>query len=154
MPAAKEMPALPILLLRARLAVSARYNHALREHGLTEQQWRVLASVSREDCADIATLARRVDLLSPSVSRILRDLEMRGALLRTAGPADARRTVAVITPAGLALIEKAFVDIEPIHARIKDCVGEDEVRELQIRLSRLIDALRTEDVGDEGRGSD
>ena len=101
MPAAKEtMPALPVLLLRARLAVAMRYNQALREHGLTEQQWRVLASISREEFADIATLARRVDLLSPSVSRILRDLEMRGALLRAAGHEEAIK--GSITPGKLA----------------------------------------------------
>lgn len=137
----KALTPLPILLLRARLVVAARYNHALRRHGLTEQQWRVLASLSRQEADDVMTLAKRVDLLSPSVSRILRDLEARGFIRRTTAEADARRTVAIVTPGGRDLIAETVADLEPVHALIRDCVGEEEVKDLQIRLARLIEAL-------------
>ena len=142
-----ELPPLPVLLLRARLAVASRYSRALRRHGLTEPQWRVLASVARHRFPDVASLARRLDLLSPSVSRILRDLEARGLLRRAAGRADARRTVATITPGGADLIAEASADMEPVHEAIRAQVGEEQVRDLQVALAQLIAVLRSEDAG-------
>ena len=54
-----DLRPLPVLLLRARLAVASRYSRALRRHGLTEPQWRVLASVARDRFPDVVSLARR-----------------------------------------------------------------------------------------------
>ena len=142
-----ELPPLPVLLLRARLAVASRFNRALRRHDLTEPQWRVLASLSRERFPDVASLAGRLDLLSPSVSRILRDLEGRGLLRLAAGGADARRTVAAITPAGRDVIARTSADLEPVHDLIRARVGDEQVRALQLALSHLITALRGEDGG-------
>src|ERR1700761_1711685 len=82
---------LPVRLLRAREAVMIRIRPVLRGHGLTEQQWRGLCTVRDLEETEITVLAEQVFLLPPSLSRILRDLEGRGLILRRASVQDQRR---------------------------------------------------------------
>src|SRR5438552_16427900 len=68
---------LPMSLLRAREAVMRQFRPSLRNHGLTEQQWRILRALTAVDAIEVTELARVAFLLGPSLSRILRDLEER-----------------------------------------------------------------------------
>src|SRR6476619_8586408 len=68
---------LPMSLLRAREAVMRQFRPSLRQHGLTEQQWRILRGLTAVDAIEVTELARMAFLLGPSLSRILRDLEAR-----------------------------------------------------------------------------
>ena len=63
---------LPMSLLRAREAVMRQFRPSLREHGLTEQQWRILRALAAVDTIEVTELARTAFLLGPSLSRILR----------------------------------------------------------------------------------
>ena len=74
---------LPLMLLRAREAVMDHFRPHLHYHGVTEQQWRVLRALVEFGSLDAGTLARRVCLLMPSLSRILRDLASAGLLKRS-----------------------------------------------------------------------
>ena len=69
---------LPMQLLQAREAAMAHFRPMLREHGLTEQQWRVLRVLASEEQLDTGELASRTVLLAPSLSRILQSLESEG----------------------------------------------------------------------------
>ena len=70
---------LPMSLLRAREAVMRQFRPSLRNHGLTEQQWRILRALTAVDTIEVTELARVAFLLGPSLSRILRDLEARAS---------------------------------------------------------------------------
>src|SRR6201995_5147534 len=70
-------PSLPMALLRAREAVMRQFRPSLRQHGLTEQQWRILRALAAIDAVEVTELVRTAFLLGPSLSRILRDLEKR-----------------------------------------------------------------------------
>src|ERR671922_1371484 len=96
---------LPMSLLRAREAVMRQFRPSLREHGLTEQQWRILRALAAIDAIEVTELARTAFLLGPSLSRILRDLEARRLIERKAAKADLRRGEVSISPKGLKLIE-------------------------------------------------
>ena len=50
-------------LLRAREAVMREFRAALRRHGLTEQQWRVLRALTARDEMEILALADRILVL-------------------------------------------------------------------------------------------
>ena len=69
-------------LLRAREAVMRQFRPSLRNHGLTEQQWRILRALTAVDNIEVTELARTAFLLGPSLSRILRDLEARHLIER------------------------------------------------------------------------
>jgi homoprotocatechuate degradation regulator HpaR len=83
---------LPMSLLRAREAVMRHFRPSLRDHGLTEQQWRILRALASIDAIEVTELARVAFLLGPSLSRILRDLEARHLIERKVAKADLRRS--------------------------------------------------------------
>src|SRR5262252_9370370 len=96
---------LPMSLLRAREAVMRQFRPSLRQHGLTEQQWRILRALAAIDAVEVTELARTAFLLGPSLSRILRDLEARRLIERKTAKTDLRRTVVSISEKGLRLME-------------------------------------------------
>src|SRR5690349_24939051 len=73
---------LPMALLRAREAVMRQFRPSLRQHDLTEQQWRILRALAAIEAIEVTELARTAFLLGPSLSRILRDLDARGLIER------------------------------------------------------------------------
>ena len=107
---------LPMSLLRAREAVMRQFRPSLRNHGLTEQQWRILRALAAVEAIEVTELARVAFLLGPSLSRILRDLEARQLIERRTAKADLRRGVVSISAKGLKLIEAVAPTSEAIYA--------------------------------------
>jgi homoprotocatechuate degradation regulator HpaR len=105
---------LPMSLLRAREAVMRQFRPSLRDHGLTEQQWRILRALTALDAIEVTELARVAFLLGPSLSRILRDLEARHLIERRVAKADLRRAMVSISAKGLRLIEAVAPSSEAI----------------------------------------
>ena len=58
---------LPMSLLRAREAVMRQFRPSLRNHGLTEQQWRILRALTAVDEIEGTELAHMALLLGPSL---------------------------------------------------------------------------------------
>ena len=54
-------------LLKAREAAMSRFRPMLREHGLTEQQWRVIRALADYKEIDAGELAKKSFLLAPSL---------------------------------------------------------------------------------------
>ena len=84
---------LPMELMRAREAAMSRFRPMLRDHGLTEQQWRVIRALVDAGGADVGELARKSCLLAPSLTRILQHLEARSLIKRTQNSTDNRRAI-------------------------------------------------------------
>src|SRR3569623_934921 len=139
-PAARQVPmrdfsrSLPMSLLRAREAVMRQFRPKLREHGLTEQQWRILRALAAIEAAEVTELARTAFLLGPSLSRILRDLDARGLIERKAAKTDLRRGVISISEKGLRLMEVVAPSSEAIYAAITRRYGAKKLAELQDML--------------------
>src|SRR5450631_3159840 len=132
---------LPMSLLRAREAVMRQFRPSLRDHGLTEQQWRILRALAALDAIEVTELARVAFLLGPSLSRILRDLEARDLIERRAAKADLRRGVVSISAKGLKLIEAVAPSSEAIYAAITRRYGVRKLAELQDMLHALEGSL-------------
>jgi len=128
---------LPMSLLRAREAVMRQFRPSLRNHGLTEQQWRILRALSSVEEIEVTELAHVAFLLGPSLSRILRDLEARHLVERKAAENDARRAVVSISAKGLRLIEAVAPTSEAIYAEITRRYGARKLAELQDMLGAL-----------------
>ena len=140
---------LPMSLLRAREAVMRQFRPSLRNHGLTEQQWRILRALSSVDEIEVTELARLAFLLGPSLSRILRDLEARQLIERKAAETDLRRAVVSISAKGLKLIEAVAPTSEAIYAAITKRFGARRLAELQEMLTALEGDLSDMTSGDE-----
>src|SRR3954468_17464104 len=126
---------LPMSLLRAREAVMRQFRPSLRNHGLTEQQWRILRALTAVEAIEVTELARTAFLLGPSLSRILRDLEARQLIERKTAVADLRRGVVSISAKGMKLIEAVAPTSETIYAEITRRYGARKLAELQDMLA-------------------
>ena len=143
---------LPMSLLRAREAVMRQFRPSLRNHGLTEQQWRILRALTTVDAIEVTELAHVAFLLGPSLSRILRDLEARQLIERRAAKADLRRAVVSISAKGLKLIGAVAPTSEAIYAEITSRYGARKLAELQDMLGVLERSLVAMEVAGEERG--
>jgi homoprotocatechuate degradation regulator HpaR len=132
---------LPMSLLQAREAVMRRFRQALRIFGVTEQQWRVLRALSSVEAIEITELAEATCLLAPSLTRILRDLEQRGFLVKSQVKEDLRRAVVSITPKGLQLIDVMAPYSEGIYSEITEAYGKERLEHLQSLLKELVQAV-------------
>jgi len=142
---------LPMSLLRAREAVMRQFRPSLRQHGLTEQQWRILRALAAVGTIEVTELARVAFLLGPSLSRILRDLEARHLIERKVAKADLRRAMVSISAKGLKLIEAVAPTSEMIYAEITKRYGARKLAELQDMLTALENSLsELETAGDAG----
>jgi homoprotocatechuate degradation regulator HpaR len=132
---------LPMSLLRAREAVMRHFRPSLRNHGLTEQQWRILRALAAVDTIEVTELARVAFLLGPSLSRILRDLEARQLIERRQAKADLRRSMVSISAKGLKLMEAVAPSSEAIYAAMTQRYGARKLAELQDMLHALEHSL-------------
>src|SRR5215203_2391562 len=140
---------LPMSLLRAREAVMRQFRPSLRQHGLTEQQWRILRALTAVETIEVTELARVAFLLGPSLSRILRDLEARDLIERRTAKADLRRGEVSISSKGLKLIEAVAPTSEAIYAEITSRYGARKLAELQDMLAELERGLAEMEVAGE-----
>ena len=137
---------LPMSLLRAREAVMRHFRPSLRDHGLTEQQWRILRALTSTDAIEVTELAHVAFLLGPSLSRILRDLEARHLIERKVVKADQRRVIVSISARGLRLIEAVAPSSEAIYAAMTERYGARKLARLQemlLALEGCLSELRT-----------
>lgn len=132
---------LPMALLRTREAAMRHFRPSLRDHGLTEQQWRILRALTSVESIEVSELASATFLLGPSLSRILRDLEARQLIQRRSPKSDLRRGIVSIAPAGLALIDAVAPVSESIYADITRRYGAKKLDVLHGMLIELEEEL-------------
>jgi homoprotocatechuate degradation regulator HpaR len=119
-----------------------QFRPSLRNHGLTEQQWRILRALTAVDAIEVTELARVAFLLGPSLSRILRDLEARHLIERRVAKADLRRAMVSISNKGLKLIEAVAPSSEAIYAAMTRRYGARKLAKLQDMLHALESSLK------------
>lgn len=142
-----EIRLLPVLLHRAREALSTQFRPIFLIHDLTDPQWRVLRILSNSPGIDTTHLAERSNLLGPSLSRIVRDLSRRELISRSSDPTDARRSFHALTDKGHQAIEEISPYFAPIYDDLKRRLDADQIVELNAALKALLDAL--DHLGDE-----
>lgn len=136
---------LPMALLRARESAMARFRPMLREHGLTEQQWRVIRALAAFNNIDASELARRSFLLAPSLTRILQHLESQKLVQRSSDANDQRRAVFALTPGGRKLFSMVGPDSEALYAEIEKDFGSEKLGKLYDLLSEFCQTLSTKE---------
>ncbi|MBX2823867.1 MAG: homoprotocatechuate degradation operon regulator HpaR [Gammaproteobacteria bacterium] len=125
---------LPIMLLRTREAVMQRFRPHLANHGVTEQQWRVLRALAEHSTLDAGQLAELCCILPPSLSRILSTLEQQGLIKRLPAETDLRRVVISLKPKGRQLFNKMQPESMRIYASIQEDLGGASIDELLEQL--------------------
>ena len=134
---------LPRLLLQARESVMAHTRPSLREHGLSDQQWRVLRVLGEHGTVETGRVAREAFILGPSLTGVLARMERDGLVRRARDPADQRRSVVEATPRGIKLVEKLSLTIEAHYGWMEKSLGKQKLTELYLLLDDVIELERT-----------
>lgn len=133
---------LPRLLLEAREAVMLHTRPSLREHGLSDQQWRVLRVLGEHahESGGVETgrVATEAFLLGPSLSGVLTRMERDGLIERQRCTQDARRTVVRATATGLAKVQALSQTIEAHYSWMAQHLGPSQLTALYSLLDQLI----------------
>jgi homoprotocatechuate degradation regulator HpaR len=133
---------LPRLLLEAREAVMLHTRPSLREHGLSDQQWRVLRVLGEHahepGGVETGRVATEAFLLGPSLTGVLTRMARDGLIERQRCPQDARRTVVRATPAGLAKVQALSQTIEAHYTWMAQHLGPTQLTALYHLLDQLI----------------
>jgi homoprotocatechuate degradation regulator HpaR len=132
---------LPLLLLRAREGVMSHFRAILNQHGLTEQQWRILRALLENSAMEPRQICELCQLLSPSVAGVLARMEDMGLVKRQRMPNDQRRVMVSITPKSRALARKMAPLIDAKYAELESALGPELMADAYALLDRLLERL-------------
>src|SRR6185295_7648863 len=121
---------LPRLLLQARESLMVRTRPRLREHGLSDQQWRVLRVLGECGTVETGRVAREAFILGPSLTGVLARMERDGLIFRERDPLDQRRTVVTASDKGMALVHTLSATIEAHYQMMERVLGKQKLAEL------------------------
>lgn len=111
---------------------------ALREHALSDQQWRVLRVLGEHGTVETGRVAREAFILSPSLTGVLARMERDGLISRERDPDDQRRTVVKATGKGRLLVRRLSVTIEAHYQQMEAVLGKQKLAQLYTLLDSLI----------------
>jgi homoprotocatechuate degradation regulator HpaR len=134
-------PDLPMMLLAARERLIARFRPLLHQHGLTEQQWRILRAVHEAGSIEPREIVVSCGISSPSLTGVLARMEALGLVDRTRFDHDQRRLAVALTPRSLRLVARLTPRIEAIHRQMESAIGTATVARLVADLDALTVAL-------------
>ena len=132
---------LPMSLLRAREAVMKKFMPSLKEHGLSPQQWRVIRALHEENGLDISELSERCQLLMPSLSRIIQNLESRKLVERQSVETDQRRSAIFLTASGRVLFDLVAPKSIERYNHITEKFGYGKLELLYDLLDELVEKI-------------
>jgi homoprotocatechuate degradation regulator HpaR len=131
---------LPMALLRARELTMGYFRPMLNEHGLTEQQWRVIRVLQEYGELEFHDLSRVAWIQPPSLTGILTRLERAALVRRTRSRSDQRRLHLSLSRAGLRRFETVSREAEQRYGLIERRLGRTRLRTL-MRILREFDRL-------------
>jgi DNA-binding MarR family transcriptional regulator len=139
---------IPIALRTAYLALHRRSDAAFAPHGVTADQFVLLATLARGgEALTQRELARRMSSDPSTVRAMLVLLEERGLVERNTHPTDARKRTVTLTAKGTRAFRRLWADGEPIRAQILGALQSGEAAALVGLLTRIAEALNPEPAG-------
>ncbi|HTU69666.1 MAG TPA: MarR family transcriptional regulator [Candidatus Baltobacteraceae bacterium] len=132
------MPTDALETILALAAAHARAVRGLEAQGLSFAELRLLASLRAERIGRRPTeLAHELHLTASGVTRALLPLERRGIVERRRDAHDARASLALLTPAGHALVDDALADAGERARRLLRRLSVGQIKQFQ----RLLDEI-------------
>ncbi len=133
-----------IALRSAYLALHRRTEARFAAHGVTADQFVLLATLERGQALTQRELARRMASDPSTVRAMLVLLAKRGFVRRDSHPTDARARTVALTPLGQRTFRQLWRAGEPIRERMLGALGADEADTLVGMLGRIAESLNAE----------
>jgi DNA-binding MarR family transcriptional regulator len=137
---------LPMALRAAYLALHRRSDAQFASHGVTADQFVLLATLSRGQALTQRELARRMSSDPSTVRAMLVLLEKQGLVRRQSHPTDSRARTVALTAAGKRKFDQLWSAGEPIRAQMFDSIQPDEAALLIRLLTQVTHALQGDSV--------
>jgi homoprotocatechuate degradation regulator HpaR len=132
---------LPLLLLQAREQVIARFRPILNEHGITEQQWRIVRALIDTGPLEPREIGELCRMSSPSLAGVLSRMEELGYIKRKRLNHDQRRQLVSLTARSRKLSAAMAPQIEATYRGIESLMGPEFSLSFYRALDELIGAL-------------
>ncbi|MGE1153954.1 homoprotocatechuate degradation operon regulator HpaR [Pseudomonas kitaguniensis] len=133
----KPRPSLTLNLLQAREVAMSFFRPSLNEHGLTEQQWRVIRILSQHGELEINRLADLACILKPSMTGVLTRMKAAGLIHRRKAAQDQRRVLVTLAEGGLSCFASMSERMEQNYQRIQARLGAEKLQTLLGLLAEL-----------------
>jgi homoprotocatechuate degradation regulator HpaR len=130
---------LPLLLLQTRERLMERFRPILNQHGVTEQQWRVIRALLDVDALEPREIGDICRISSPSLAGMLARMDDLGLVVRKRPAHDQRRVRVSLTAKSRALAARVAPGVEQTYRQMESELGAD----LLERLYRTLDEVLT-----------
>lgn len=144
-----DLSELPIALRSAYLAMHRQTDAVFRKHGVTADQFVLLASLSRGDALTQRELAARMSSDPSTVRAMLVLLDKQGLIHRNTHPSDSRARTVSLTAAGKRKFKRLWVASESIRSKMFDAIQPAKVVEIIDSLRRISEELKEVDAASE-----
>lgn len=121
-----------------------RMERGLSELGLTRLMWCVLLAVIEEGKENPSDIAEFIGINRTAASRTFRHMEERGMIERRSSQKDRRNTRLLATDKGKDLLTQAIPHAKSLSQRIRGKLSEQEQKDLETILFKLLDGERKE----------
>ena len=129
---------LSYLLARASHTVYSEFHAQVQAAGLSQLEWRLLATLSDSDGLTIGELAREILTQQPTLTKLVQRMEKAGWVRRGEDPADARRTLVFETGQGRATVAALLAQAKLHESLLLQGFSERDVTTLKKILLTLI----------------
>ena len=133
---------LPQLFLKAREELLCHFRPIITHFGLTEQQWRILRTLSEMEQLEPREICELCHILSPSMTGVLSRMEDMGLVTRERMPEDQRRVIVRLTPKSEQLVSELGPLIVEQYKIIEKAFGPELIHQLYEVMDKVIAAER------------
>jgi DNA-binding MarR family transcriptional regulator len=137
---------IPMALRTAYMALHRRSEARFAQHGVTADQFVLLATLARGHALTQRELARRMPSDPSTVRAMLVLLEQRGLVQRDMHPTDARARMVSLTAVGKRKFRQLWTAGDSIRERMFGALQPDEAQSLIALLTRVAEALNAKCV--------
>ena len=134
---------LPQLFLKAREELLCHFRPIISHFGLTEQQWRILRTLSEMEQLEPREICKICHILSPSMTGVLSRMEEMNLVTRTRMPEDQRRVIVRMTQKSEKLVAELAPLIVEQYKVIEKAFGAELIRDLYEVMDKVIAAERS-----------
>ena len=92
----------------------------------------------------MSVLAKKIDISTQSLSRMIKGLEEKGYLKREVDESDRRNTYVLFTEKGKTLSEEMHDKYKKLFHSVNKHIGEEKLIELGMRMDELVDVIEDE----------
>ncbi|MBO0481921.1 MarR family winged helix-turn-helix transcriptional regulator [Candidatus Enterococcus courvalinii] len=125
------------LLMNISKQLKYNLNQALNTKGITVQQWAVIQQLFLKNEQTAVLLSETLDMDKPTISGIIKRLEKKGFIIKTANPSDLRSHLISLTDTGHEILAECQALSEQILANYLTILSTKEQETLNVLLTKI-----------------